>query len=198
MTYSSDRLDRIEAILAAVAESQTRTEVNLSRTEQLVAQNAAGLRETRAVADSNARAIEAWSSRIEEGIAEAEEVSSSMAANTNRRMEDAIADTVQMIANLGQQQQESMQRHQESDQRFEVFLAEARADRQRSEQLNAEHSQRFETFLQDARADRQRFDEALARADRDRALNESEHRAFRETFQTMLAEIARLWQRVAG
>jgi len=166
MTQSTDRLDRIEALLATVAESQARTEANLSRTEQLVAQNAAGLRETRAIADSNARAIEAWSSRIEEGIAEAEEVSSSMSANTNTRMEDAIADTVQMIANLGQQQQEAMHRHQEADQRFEVFLAEARADRQR--------------------------------ADRDRALNESEHRAFRETFQTMLAEIARLWQRVAG
>ena len=166
MTQSTDRLDRIEALLATVAESQARTEANLSRTEQLVAQNAAGLRETRAIADSNARAIEAWSSRIEEGIAEAEEVSSSMSANTNTRMEDAIADTVQMIANLGQQQQEAMHRHQETDQRFEVFLAEARADRQR--------------------------------ADRDRALNESEHRAFRETFQTMLAEIDRLWQRVAG
>jgi len=166
MTQSTDRLDRIEALLATVAESQARTEANLSRTEQLVAQNAAGLRETRAIADSNARAIEAWPSRIEEGIAEAEEVSSSMSANTNTRMEDAIADTVQMIANLGQQQQEAMHRHQEADQRFEVFLAEARADRQR--------------------------------ADRDRALNESEHRAFRETFQTMLAEIARLWQRVAG
>jgi hypothetical protein len=166
MTQSTDRLDRIEALLATVAESQARTEANLSRTEQLVAQNAAGLRETRAIADSNARAIEAWSSRIEEGIAEAEEVSSSMSANTNTRMEDAIADTVQMIANLGQQQQEAMHRHQEADQRFEVFLAEARADRQR--------------------------------ADRDRALNESEHRAFRETFQTMLAEIARLWQRAAG
>ena len=166
MTQSTDRLDRIEALLATVAESQARTEANLSRTEQLVAQNAAGLRETRAIADSNARAIEAWSSRIQEGIAEAEEVSSSMSANTNTRMEDAIADTVQMIANLGQQQQEAMHRHQEADQRFEVFLAEARADRQR--------------------------------ADRDRALNESEHRAFRETFQTMLAEIDRLWQRVAG
>ena len=166
MTQSTDRLDRIEALLATVAESQARTEANLSRTEQLVAQNAAGLRETRAIADSNARAIEAWSSRIEEGIAEAEEVSSSMSANTNTRMEDAIADTVQMIVNLGQQQQEAMHRHQEADQRFEVFLAEARADRQR--------------------------------ADRDRALNESEHRAFRETFQTMLAEIDRLWQRVAG
>jgi hypothetical protein len=170
MTYSSDRLDRIEALLATVAESNAASTQRLDRIE-------AGLDRTEKIVESNARAIEAWSSRIEEGIAEAEEVSSSIAANTNRRMEEAITDTVQMIADLGRQQQESTAR---------------------SEQLNAEHSQRFEVFLQDARADRKRFDESLARADRDRALNESEHRAFRETFQTLLAEISRLWQRVAG
>ncbi|MBD1917261.1 MULTISPECIES: hypothetical protein [Cyanophyceae] len=152
MTYSSDRLDRIETLLATVAESQARTQI-------IVEQNAAGLRETRAIADSNARAIEAWSSRIEEGIAEAEEVSSSMATNTNRRMEDAIADTVQMIADMGRQQQET-------DQRFEVFLSEARADR------------------------------AEMRAARE--ANATEHRAFTQNIQVLLAEISRLWQRVAG
>ena len=138
MTYSNDRLDRIEAILE---------------------DNARQLVETRQIADSNARAIEAWGGRIEEGIAEAEEVSSSMAANTNRRMEEAVADTVQMIANLGRQQQET-------DQRFEVFLAEARADR------------------------------AEMRAARE--ANSTEHRAFTQNIQVLLAEIARLWQRVAG
>jgi hypothetical protein len=114
---------------------------------------------TRQITESNARAIEAWGSRIEEGIAEAEDVSSSMAANTNRRMEEAVADTVQMIANLGRQQQET-------DQRFEVFLAEARADR------------------------------AEMRAARE--ANSTEHRAFTQNIQVLLAEIARLWQRVAG
>lgn len=173
----SDRLDRIEAILAENARQ-------LVETRQLVESNASGLRETRQITDSNARAIEAWSSRIEDGIAEAEEVSSSMVANTNRRMEEAITDTVQMIADMGRQQQEA-------NQRFEVFLAEARADRQRSEQLKAEHSQRFETFLQDARADRQRFDQAIS-------ANSEEHRAFTQNIQVLLAEIARLWQRVAG
>ncbi|MEA5448528.1 hypothetical protein VB780_08125 [Leptolyngbya sp. CCNP1308] len=177
MTQSSDRLDRVEALLATVAESQARTQI-------IVEQNAAGLRETRAIADSNARAIEAWSSHIDEGIAEAEEVSSSMAANTNRRMEAAITDTVQMIANLGQQQQET-------DQRFNTLLAEARADRQRSEQLNAEHSQRFDVFLAEARADRAEMQAA-------REANSTEHRAFTQNIQTLLAEIARLWQRLAG
>ena len=159
MTLSSDRLDRIEALLATVAESNAASTQRLDRIEAIQAETAVGLRETRAITDSNARAIEAWSSRIEEGIAEAEEVSSSMAANTNRRMEDAIADTVQMIAGMGRQQQET-------DQRFEVFLAEARADR------------------------------AEMRAARE--ANATEHRAFTQNIQVLLAEIARLWQRVAG
>jgi len=145
MTQNSDRLDRIEALLAENAQQ-------LVETRQLV-------EGTRQITESNARAIEAWGSRIEEGIAEAEEVSSSMAANTNRRMEEAVADTVQMIANLGRQQQET-------DQRFEVFLAEARADR------------------------------AEMRAARE--ANSTEHRAFTQNIQVLLAEIARLWQRVAG
>jgi hypothetical protein len=153
----------MEALLASTIEG-------LARTESLIA-------ETRQVTDSNARAIEAWGGRIEDGIAEAEEVSSSLSANTNRRMEEAIADTVQMIANLGQQQQEAAQR---------------------AEQHKAEADQRFEVFLAEARADRAEMRAAREQSDRDRALNESEHRAFRETFQTMLAEIARLWQRVAG
>lgn len=163
MTYSSDRLDRMEVLLANTIEGLARTGANLARTEKIV--------------ESNARAIEAWGGRIEDGIAEAEEVSSSMSANTNRRMEEAIADTVQMVANLGQQQQEAAQR---------------------AEQYKTEADQRFEVFLAEARADRAEMRAAREQSDRDRALNESEHRAFRETFQTMLAEIARLWQRVAG
>ncbi|WOD37294.1 hypothetical protein [Nodosilinea sp. E11] len=170
MTYSSDRLDRIEALLATVAESNAASTQRLDRVESVLAATADRLTRAEQVAESNARAIEAWSSRIEDGIAEAEAVSSSTAANTNRRMEEAITDTVQMIADLGRQQQ---------------------AARERSDQLNAEHSQRFEVFLQDARADRQRFDQAIA-------ANSEEHRAFTQNIQVLLAEIARLWQRVAG
>ncbi|MGF1519870.1 MAG: hypothetical protein ACFCVB_18990 [Nodosilinea sp.] len=160
MTQSSDRLDRIETLL----------ERSISQHNQEMAEIRAGLRETRNIADSNARSIQAWETRIEDGIAEAEEVSSSMAANTNTRMEDAIADTVAMISNLGQQQQEAAQKAEqnkaEADQRFEVFLAEARADR------------------------------AEMRAARE--ANSTEHRAFTQNIQVLLAEIARLWQRVAG
>lgn len=163
MTDSSDRLDRMEGLLAGTLEG-------LARTEKIVA--------------SNARALEAWSQRLEESIANAEATNRSTAAHTNQQLEEAITDTVQMIADLGRQQQET-------DQRFEVFLAEARADRQRIEELRSESSQRFETCLQEARSDRQRFDQSMA-------ANAAEHRAFTQNIQVLLAEIARLWQRVAG
>ena len=171
MTYSSDRLDRIEALLATVAESNVasavrmdRFEASLEATRQITDSNARQLVETRQLVESNARAIEAWGDRIEEGIAEAEEITSQTTANLAVRVNDNA--------------------HNQG------------IDRVRFDALHEEHAQRFNNLLEEARADRQRIDEALAKADRDRALNESEHRAFRETFQTMLAEIARLWQRV--
>ncbi len=138
MTYSSDRLDRMEALLASTIEG-------LARTESLIA-------ETRQITDSNARAIEAWGGRIEEVQIETEEATSATRADLAVRIEDNA--------------------HNQG------------IDRVRFDQLHEEHSQRFNNLLEEARADR--------------ALNESEHRAFRETFQTLLAEISRLWQRVAG
>lgn len=170
MTTSNDRLDRIEALLEA-SNIQHNREMEEIR---------AGLRETKAITESNARAIEAWSGRI----TESEDASRSMVASTDQRLETAIADTVAMIADMGRQQQEN-------DQRFEVFLQEARADRQRSAAEREEANQRFEVFLQDSRADRQRFDQAMA-------ANAAEHRAFTQNVQVLLAEISRLWQRVAG
>jgi hypothetical protein len=163
MTYSSDRLDRMEALLASTIEG-------LSRTEKIV--------------ESNARAIEAWGDRIEEGIAEAEEITSQTTANLAVRVNDNAH-------NQGIDRVRFDALHEEHTQRFNNLLEEARADRQRADQRHEEQTQQFNTLLEEARADRQR-------ADRDRALNESEHRAFRESFQTMLAQIAQLWQRVAG
>ncbi len=177
MTQSSDRLDRIETLLATVAESQVRT-------QSIVEQNTAGLRETRAIADSNARAIEAWGSRIEEVQIETEEATSSTRADLAVRIEDNAH-------NQGIDRVRFDHLHEEHTQRFNSLLAEARADRQRSEQLNAEHSQRFDVFLAEARADR-----AEMRAARE--ANATEHRAFTQNIQVLLAEIARLWQRVAG
>ena len=192
MTPSQDRLDRIEALLEAsiaqhnremadmrAAQGQSAEETQALHRQEM-AEFWAGLRETKAITESNARAIEAWSSRV----GEAEEASRSRVENTDRRLEAAIADTVAMVADLGRQQQET-------DQRFEVFLQEARADRQRSTTEREETNQRFEVFLEDSRADRQSFDQMMA-------ANAAEHRAFTQNVQALLAEIARLSQRVAG
>jgi hypothetical protein len=123
MTQSSDnRLDRLEALLATTIEGLARTEANLGRTEKIT--------------ESNARAIEAWSSRIEDGIAEAEEVTSAMAANTRQQVE---ADRVRFDA-----------LHEEHTQRFNTLLEEARADRARADRDRAinesEHRAFRETF----------------------------------------------------
>ena len=166
MTQSTDRLDRIEALLATVAESNAastarmdrleanlaRTEASLSRTEQVAARTEANLARTEKIVESNARAIEAWGARIEEVQIETEEATSSTSADLAVRIEDNA--------------------HNQG------------IDRVRFDALHEEHTLRFNNLLEEARADRVR--------------NETEHRAFRETIQTMLAEIARLWQRVAG
>lgn len=159
MTYSGDRLGRIEQLLAQVAESNAASTERLDRIE-------AGLDRTERITESNARAIEAWGERITEGD-----------QRTQTQLEASIADTVAMIADMGQQQQEATQRAEqhkaEADQRFEVFLAEARADR-------AEMRAAREQWQLEAQA------------------NATEHRAFTQNIQVLLAEIARLWQRVAG
>jgi hypothetical protein len=138
MTQSTDRLDQIEALLA---------------------ENARQLVETRKITESNARAIEAWGSRIEEVQVDTEEATSSTRADLAVRIEDNA--------------------HNQG------------IDRVRFDALHEEHTQRFNTLLEEARADR-----AEMRAARE--ANTTEHRAFTQNIQTLLAEIARLWQRVAG
>ncbi|MEA5449672.1 hypothetical protein VB780_13890 [Leptolyngbya sp. CCNP1308] len=170
MTQSSDRLDRMEALLATTIEGLARTEANLARTEKIT--------------ESNARAIESWGSRIEEVQIDTEEATSSTRADLAVRIEDNAH-------NQGIDRVRFDQLHEEHSKRFTNLLEEARVDRQRSEQLHAEHSQRFDVFLAEARADR-----AEMRAARE--ANATEHRAFTQNIQTLLAEIARLWQRVAG
>jgi hypothetical protein len=56
--------------------------------EALLATTIKGLARTEKIVESNARAIEAWGDRIEEGIAEAEEVTSQATANLGQRVAD--------------------------------------------------------------------------------------------------------------
>ncbi|MBE7383862.1 MAG: hypothetical protein F6J95_020905 [Leptolyngbya sp. SIO1E4] len=66
-----------------------------------------------------------------------------------------------------------------------------------AEQQN-DTDQRFQVLLEEARADRSRMDQHITQARQDGLRNTREHRAFTQTMQSMLAEIARIWQRLAG
>ncbi len=233
MTASVERLDRIEAILAALAEGQAafsagqqqmqaqlerteaqiertqaqierteaqseRTQAQLERTEAQVERTQVQLERTEAqvertqiqvdgtqtrlertqalvdstlaIASSNARAIEAWAARTEEIVIDTEEATSSTRADLAVRIEDNA--------------------HNQG------------IDRVRFDALHEEHNQRFETLLEEARADRlawrQSLDEQLAEMRCDRESNSTEHRAFTQNIQILLAEISRLWQRLAS
>ncbi|WP_017302646.1 hypothetical protein [Nodosilinea nodulosa] len=219
MTASVERLDRIEAILAALAEGQAafntgqqqiqaqllsteaqiertqaqvertqtqlerteaqveRTQTQLERTEAQVERTQAQLEKTQiqvdstlAIASSNARAVEAWATRIEEVAIDTEEATSSTRADLSVRIEDNA--------------------HNQG------------IDRVRFDELHEEHNQRFEALLEEARADRlawrQSLDEQLVEMRRNRESNDTEHRAFTQNIQILLAEISRLWQRLAS
>jgi chromosome segregation ATPase len=77
---SGDRLEQIEALLANVAKSHAASTQRLDRIEALQAR-------TQEQIDSNAKAIQSWESRIEDGIAEAEEVTTSTTAELGQRIE---------------------------------------------------------------------------------------------------------------
>lgn len=191
MTASVERLDRIEAILAALAEGQVAfnagqqqmqaqlertqsqidsTQTQLERTQTQLERTQALVDSTLAIANSNARAVETWATRIEEIAIDTEEATSSTRADLAVRIEDNS--------------------HNQG------------IDRVRFDALHEEHNQRFETLLEEARADRvtwrQSLDEQLAEMRRDRESNNTEHRAFTQNIQILLAEISRLWQRLAS
>lgn len=100
----------------------------------------------------------------------------------------AISNTMALISKLAE-------KHEQSHQRFNLLVEESRADRRRADE-------RFNQVMEAFQAERQRSDEQFnqmveeMRGDRQR--NDSAHEAFTEAFQSMLAEIARIWQRLAG
>lgn len=154
----SERLDRIEALL--------------ERTGELVA--------------SNARSIESWSSRIEEGLAETEEIATQTRQDLSERIDSLVGVLSELLAGQRERIELLEERQNETDQRFNTLLEDARADRQRADA-------RFRTLQEEAQADRQRADQQ--HTDLLEILN-SANQATSETFQTMFLEITRLWMRV--
>jgi hypothetical protein len=190
MTHSNgseSRLDRLEALADTVLLAVQQQNGQIGTLRESIAAQGGQIREQGGQIDD-----------LRAGIAEVVAMLSEQAEQQEARHAEAD----QRFENLLQDARADRQRMDEfierSDQRFENLLQDARADRQRMDEFIERSDQRFENLLQDARTDRLRIDQLLERSDRDRALIENEHRAFRETFQTLLAEVARIWQRLAG
>lgn len=171
----SERLDRIEALLEQVAQQQASNTLAIAAIQQGVDTRFDGIWK---VCESNAKSIAALSQEVAE---------TRLVADSNARS----------IQGLGQTLEDDRADREEEDSQIRLdlnllsrgvdgLIRERRNDwhewRQQQSEQQSEWNLRIETLLQDARADRQ--------------VNEQEHRAFRETFQTLLAEIARIWQQL--
>lgn len=120
---TTDRLDRIEAILASLAESQTAADQRLSRVEALQAL-------TQQQIDSNARSIAVWENRFTEIEEETQETTSSTRQDLAERINTLASVMDGLIRERRVDQIEDRQRWEENGQRFNNMLEEARADRQ--------------------------------------------------------------------
>ena len=210
---SAERFNRIEDTLDRTTTLQTENTISIRELQQSIRDGFAetrqeikaniddvsamifeGLSETKTITDSNARAVQAWESRIQEGVEDSEEIASSMVAAFGQRIEDAIGNVLGIVGSLARRQDALAQQQQQTDLRFNNLLEEARADRQQA-QANA---QRFNTLLEEAQADRQQVQAAREQWQLQAQANDTEHRAFRQNIQVLLAEIARLWERLAS
>lgn len=111
----------------------TNGEDRLDRVERILEENAQALRETRAIADSNARSIQAWENRIDEN----RQAAQAAQAELNRRISD-LNSTVATLADIvgvhEQQHQDSMRRHDELMQLHQDSMRRHEESRQRHEE----------------------------------------------------------------
>ncbi|MEO0488047.1 MAG: hypothetical protein AAFZ49_00640 [Cyanobacteria bacterium J06659_2] len=161
---TTERLERIEDILAALAESQRASDERLTRTEAICESNAKAIEAnsnaiaaTQAIADSNARAIAAWGDRIEEVAVETEEI----ATATRQDLSEQINLLGRSLQGLIRERRDdwSQWREQQSqvDQRFNNLLEDARADRKRNQQEHTAFRESFQTLLGEIRSIWQRL-----------------------------------------
>lgn len=123
MTQSSDRLDRIEALVEANATAITTMRQRQEEADQ-------SLRESISAANQELReSISAANQELRESI-----------SATNEQLNASIVETVAMIGGLAEQQEET-------DQRFNNLLADSRADRQNNEREHQAFRESFQTLL---------------------------------------------------
>jgi chromosome segregation ATPase len=166
----STELDEIRDILAQTAKQQAENSAAIARLESALTQT----RE-----------------RIEAGFSRTQELIESN-ARAIQTWESRINEVEEESQERDSQQAVDIQT---IGRMFWSAVEQQRSDRrqwqERWEQQQQEWGQRFDNLLQEARADRQQMQEA-------REANEAEHRAFTQNSQVLLAEIARLWRRLAG
>ncbi|PSN20586.1 hypothetical protein C7271_01515 [filamentous cyanobacterium CCP5] len=213
-----DRLSRIEAILERTAQQQAENSSAIAELRQTQERNAAAQAENSAAiaqlrqaqerthqkaeeveetADDNAQYLGETRAMLETTIYGIEQERVAI-AEFRQAMVDNFADTYDLLQNITRQVQQNTDHaqalqaeQQEWNQRFDNLLQDARADRQEMREARA-------AWEAEHREWSQRFDEQQARIDERAAANEAEHNAFRQTIQTLLAEIARLWNRLSA
>ena len=144
----------------------------LNQTAQQQAENTAAIGELRQLTQSNARSLEAMQSRID-GSFDLHERMMQIALEDRQQWREQRQRLSELYGQIADEQEDTRQSIQN-------LLEDARADRN------------------EARLERERLDADRQRWEQSFAENRREHQAFRESFQVLLTEIARIWQRLAG
>ena len=144
----------------------------LNQTAQQQAENTAAIGELRQLTQSNARSLEAMQSRID-GSFDLHERMMQIALEDRQQWREQRQRLSELYGQIADEQEDTRQSIQN-------LLEDARADRN------------------EARLERERLDADQQRWEQSFAENRREHQAFRESFQVLLTEIARIWQRLAG
>ncbi|NET31373.1 MAG: hypothetical protein F6K19_05145 [Cyanothece sp. SIO1E1] len=146
-----------------------------------------GLAETRNIAESNARSIQANSSTG----ADNQRAIASLATEVRQTFRDQAEDVVSMISDLAGQQafltEQQSRLNQVTTDSFEAI----KEDFQQVATNQKTTDQQIQVLVEEGRADR-------LKASEQRQANETEHQAFRENIQRLLLDIQRIWQQLNG
>ena len=176
----TERLDQIEAILASVAQQQQQAQADWAETQQQIQaelaasrrQAQAELAEIRQIVDSTARSVAANSELVAANARDSTELRQHLdsVARTAEANATATAETRMMVAAGFEATRQTFAETREGIDDVVRMVTTASAE---------------------AQADRQRNDQ-------ERQRNDQAHQAFTESFQSLLAEIARIWQRLSA
>jgi soluble cytochrome b562 len=125
------------------------------------------------------------------------------------RIEALVAANATAIAEMRQSQQQVSETQRLSNEALAGSIAELRESLRESitdvvgmigtlAEQQSQTDQGLNRLRQQQQETDQRFNNLLADSREDRQRNEREHQAFRESFQSLLAEIRAIWQRLAG